>query len=82
MKGFESAISAMIGSPNMGRGLDDYYELGFSAEQVDEIQKGLIFGVDVSCYARRDYEPEQMSTVRELMIAGIDIAPFTMQYDY
>lgn len=80
MSFYSDAISKMVGSPTTDMGLSDYYEMGYSKEQVREIERGLMFGVDVSCYARLDYEPHQMSNLRELMLAGYDISAFCVDY--
>lgn len=77
---FQDAISAMAGSYSTEIGIDDYYNLGYSKEQVKEIEKGLMFDLDVSAYARLDYEPHQMANMRELMLAGFDVSAFAIQY--
>ena len=78
---FEDAISKMSGnSMSTPNGLEDYYEMGFTPSQVSEIQKGLMFGLDVGVYAKLEYEPEHMSSIRELVLAGYDVSAFDLSY--
>ena len=80
MSFYDSAISKMVGSASTEIGITDYYEMGYSREQVKEIEKGLMFGLDVDCYAHLDYEPYQMANLRELMLAGYDVQAFCLNY--
>ena len=80
MSFYEDAIAKMVGQASTEIGIEDYYELGYSREQVHEIERGLMFGLDVSCYAKLDYEPHQMSNLRELMLAGYDVDAFCLNY--
>lgn len=80
MSFYQDAISRMVGEPTIDEGLDYYLEEGYSSEQIREIEKGLMFGLDVGTYARLDYEPHHMGNLRELMLAGYDVAAFAIDY--
>lgn len=68
----------MPGSLNVGVGHREFNDL-----QLDEIQRGLESGVDISVYANPEYDPNQMWEIYRGLMTGLDVSSYTNpQYDH
>ncbi|MFI3211340.1 MAG: hypothetical protein R3Y64_09885, partial [Peptostreptococcaceae bacterium] len=54
-----------------------YYEpQGFLEEELDEIRDGLKKGIDVSVYAKKEYNALKMFAIKEGLILGLDVSKY------
>jgi hypothetical protein len=56
--------------------LSAYEDQGFSVEQLEEIQTGLMDGLDVSVYADPKYDFWQMREIRRGLKSGVDVSQY------
>ncbi len=65
--------------------IDDLMELyaiimNFDGKQLEEIRKGLEAGVDVSVYAKPEYNWEQMQEIRWGLESGVDVSVYANSF--
>lgn len=63
--------------------IDDYKGLGFSVNQLKEIEEGLKEGIDVDIYARLEFVSIQMNQIRLGLKEGLDVSVYARpEYDW
>lgn len=63
--------------------MNEYIELGFTQDQINEIEEGKAAGLDVSVYARREFLAIQMRQIRQGMMESLDVSVYARaEYDW
>ncbi|MBQ9200542.1 MAG: DUF342 domain-containing protein [Lachnospiraceae bacterium] len=76
-------LTSDIADKDISGRMEQYHSQGFDRMQLEQLEKGLRSGVDVSYYADTGYMFLQMEEIRKGLEQGIDIAPYLDdEYDW